>query len=146
MRKIFKFLARLFRSLKALALKYVAPSVQVVQALKEAVESPVAPLITSLIPGNIDDKIVARLRIELPRILQILRISDECLKLEQPQEILLCAITKLREYNPEARAAQYHSIAALLSVSLSDKKITWREAVHLAEEIFQQSKTSENGI
>ena len=138
MKKIFKFLARLFRNLKALAQKYVTPSVQVVEAIKQAVDSPVMPVITAIIPGNLDNTIVEKLKKELPRVLQILRISDECLKLTTAQDILLCAITKLREYNPEARAAQYHSIAALLSVTLSDGKITWREAIHLAEEIYQQ--------
>lgn len=140
MKKIFSFLKRLFRSLKALAQKFVTPSVLVVEALKKAVESPVMPVITAIIPGNLDNKIVEQLKKNLPRVLQLLRISDECLKLEAADEIILCAIKKLKEYDPEARAAQYHSIAAMLSVYLSDKKLSWREAVHLSEEIFQQMK------
>ena len=199
MKKIFSFLKRLFRNLKTLAQKFVTPSVLVVEALKNAVESPVTPIITALIPGNVDNKIVEGLKKHLPRVLQllriseeclkleaadeilkcaikkavespvmpivtaiipgnldnkivdglkkhlprvlqILRISDECLKLEAADEIIFCAIKKLKEYEPEARAAQYHSIAAMLSVYLSDKKLSWREAVHLSEEIFQQTK------
>lgn len=138
MRKIFSFLKNLFRNLKALAEKFVKPSVVIVENIKTAVESPVAPIITAIIPGTWDDRIVAKLRQHLPRILQILKISDECLKLTKAEDIILCAVNKLREYEPEARAANYHTIAALLSVSLSDKKITWREAVHLSEEIYQQ--------
>lgn len=140
MKKIFSFLKRLFRSLKALAQKFVTPSVLVVEALKKAVDSPVMPIITAIIPGNLDNKIVDGLKKHLPRVLQLLRISDECLKLEAADEIILCAIKKLKEYDPEARAAQYHSIAAMLSVYLSDKKLSWREAIHLSEEIFQQMK------
>ena len=140
MKKIFSFLKRLFRNLKTLAQKFVTPSVLVVDAIKKAVESPVMPIVTAIIPGNLDNKIVDGLKKHLPRVLQILRISDECLKLEAADEIIFCAIKKLKEYEPEARAAQYHSIAAMLSVYLSDKKLSWREAVHLSEEIFQQTK------
>lgn len=140
MKKIFSFLKRLFRSLKTLAQKFVTPSVLVVEALKKAVDSPVMPIITAIIPGNLDNKIVEQLKKHLPLVLQLLRISDECLKLEAADEIIICAIKKLKEYEPEARAAQYHSIAAMLSVYLSDKKLSWREAIHLSEEIFQQMK------
>lgn len=140
MKKIFSFLKNLFRSLRLLAQKFVAPSVATVEAIKKAVDSPVMPIITAIIPGHWDNKIVDGLRKHLPTVLKILRISDECLKLEAADEIIICAIKKLKDYEPDARAAQYHSIAALLSVYLSDKKITWREAVHLSEEIFQQNK------
>lgn len=136
MKKIFAFLKNLFRNLKALAEKFVKPSVIVVENLKKAVESPLAPVITAIIPGTWDDKIVEKLKQHLPRILQILKISEECLKLTKAEDIILCAINKLKEYSPEARSANYHSIAALLSVALSDKKITWREAIHLSEEIY----------
>jgi len=138
MKKIFAFLKNLFRNLKALAEKFVKPSVLVVENLKLLVESPLAPVITGLIPGTWDDKIVAKLRQHLPRILQVLKISEECLKLTKFEDIVLCAITKLKEYDPEARAANYHNIATMLSVALSDRKISWREAIHLSEEIYQQ--------
>lgn len=144
MKKIFAFLKNLFRSLKSLAEKFVKPSVIVVENIKLLVESPLAPIVTSLIPGTWDDKIVAKLKQHLPRILQILKISEECLKLTKFEDIVLCAINKLKEYTPEARAANYHSIAALLSVSLADGKITWREAVHLSEEIYQQLNENQN--
>ena len=127
--------------MKVLAQKFVTPSILVVEALKKAVESNTATLLTALIPGNIDDTIVLKLRQTLPKVLQILRISDECLKLEAPDEIIFCAIKKLKEYTPEGKAATFHSIAALLSVYISDKKISWREAIHLSEEIFQQNKS-----
>ncbi len=140
MKKFFDFIKKLFRNLKALVVKFVTPSVVIVENIKRAVDSPLTPIITAIIPGTWDDKIVAAAKVHLPRILQILKISDECLKLTKFEDIVLCAINKLKEYTPEARAANYHSIAALLSVALSDGKITWREAIHLAEETYQEIK------
>lgn len=140
MKKIFSFLSKLFRNLKGLIEKWVRPAVTVVAAIKKAVESPVTPVITAIIPGTWDDMLVQKLRLHLPRILKILKISEECIKLEAADEIILCAIKKLKEYEPEARAANYHNIAAMLSVALADRKISWREAVHLSEEIYQETK------
>lgn len=138
MKKIWLFLKNLFSKTKQLARKFVTPSVMLVENLKNFIESPVTPVITAIIPGNLDNKIAEKLEKALPQILQALRISDECIQLEKPQEIFECALRKLKEYNPEAKAAQFHSIAALLSVTLSDGKISWREAIHLTEEIYQQ--------
>lgn len=137
MKKIINFLKRLFRNLKALAVKYVSPSVAVVEALKKAVESPVTSVIVNIIPGHLDNDIILKLKEVLPKVLRILKISDECLKLESLDEIVNCVVTKLKTYTPEGQAAQYHSLASLLSVYLSDKKISWKEAVHLAEHTFQ---------
>ena len=137
MKKIINFLKRLFRNLRALAQKYVTPSVAVVEALKKAVESPVTTVIVNIIPGHLDNEIIIKLKKVLPEVLRVLKISDECLKLESLDEIVNCVVTKLKTYTEDGRAVQYHNIASLLSVYLSDKKISWKEAVHLAEYTFQ---------
>lgn len=143
MKKILAFIRRLFSGLRRIAQRVVKPSVEVVELLKKAVESPAAPIITAIIPGTWDDKLARQLRLHLPRVLQILRVSDECLKLETADEIVACAVRKLREYQPDGQAATYHNIAALLSYYMADGKLTWREAVHLSEEIYQQKKRGE---
>ena len=139
---LFRWIAQLFGRMKKLAEKFITPSVIVVEAINKAVNSGGMALINALIPGQWDDILIAKIKTYLPQVLQTLRISDECLKLENPDEIISCAIKKLREYNPEGQAAAYHNIAALLAVHISDKKISWREALHLAEEIYQQRKAA----
>ena len=73
----------------------------------------------------------------MPEVLKVLKISDECIKYESLDEIVSCVVSKLKTYTEDGRAVQYHNIASLLSVYLSDKKISWKEAVHLAEYTFQ---------
>lgn len=123
--------------MKALSEKYIVPSVTVVEAIKRAIDSPAVDILTQIIPGTLDDRIAARIRAVLPGVLQSLRISDQCLQLEDPALVVACAIENLKKYEGDARSAQLHSIAALLSITLADGKITWREAIHLAEEIYQ---------
>ena len=139
---LFRWLDALFNKLKSLAERFIHPSVELVEKINAAVQSGATPFITALIPGTWDDALAAKAREVLPKVLQVLRISDECLKLATPDEIVMCAIKKLREYSEEGQAAAYHNIAAMLSVYLSDKKITWREALHLAEEIYQKRKAA----
>jgi len=143
MKKIFAWIHRLFGGIKTIAEKYIRPSIQVVEALKKAVDSPLLPIITQLIPGNIDDVILYRLKKALPTVLLRLRIADECAKQSDPMEVVLCAIKNLKGYEPDAKAATYHSIAALLSVYLSDGKLSWSEAVHLTEYIYQGNNVSD---
>lgn len=137
---LFRWIDNLFSSLKKLANKFIVPSVEFVEAISRAVDSPAVPLLTALIPGHWDEFLIQKVKAVLPGILQTLKISNDCLQLENPEEVIQCAIKNLKTYTDDGRAANYHNIAAMLSVALSDKKLTWREAVHLAEEIYQKRK------
>lgn len=139
MRKIFRFLQKLLTSSKKLIEKYVQPSVQVVEALKFILDSPAVPIITAVIPGTLDDIIIQRIRTYLPTVLQVLGYAD-CLSAKTPDGILQCAVAKIRLMPDEGRDAALHNIASLLSKYLADGKLTWREALHLAEEVFQETK------
>lgn len=54
-RKIVAFLANLFTNLNEWIYDHVQPSIELVNRLKKAVESPYANLITTLIPGQLDN-------------------------------------------------------------------------------------------
>ena len=136
MKKIIEFIKRLFKSFKNLVNKFVEPSILVVEALKKAVESPVTSIIVNIIPGNLDNEIILKLKKFLPEVLKVLKISDECIKYESLDEIVSCVVSKLKTYTEDGRAVQYHNIASLLSVSPLDKKISCKEAVHLAQYTF----------
>jgi hypothetical protein len=138
--KFFAWIKRMFRSLKALGQKFVTPSITIVEGLKKFVEGPLAPILTIIIPGTLDDRIVQKAKEYLPKILKSLRIADECLSLEKPEDIVACAVKNLKKYEPDALDATYHSVAAMLAVYLSDKKLSWSEAVSLTEYIYKNEK------
>lgn len=138
MKKILRFLGRIFRSLKALTEKWVHPAVDTVENIKRLVDSPIVDIATGIIPGDLDNRIITVLRAKLPEVLQVLQLSEKCLSLQKFDEIVLCAVDELKKRNPDGRAAAYHSIAAMLAHYASDGKITWSEAVMLAEMVFKQ--------
>lgn len=143
MKKIFAFLKRLFASSKTLIAKYVRPSVLVVQEIKFFLDHPVTPLINAIIPGQVDDIITAKIKSILPEVLTVLGYTDECFnngKNLTGDQIFQCAIAKLRLMRPDGQDAALHNIASLLSKYLADGKLSWREALHLAEETFQEIK------
>jgi hypothetical protein len=116
----------------------VHPAVLVVEQIKNFVNSPVIPILETVIPGTLDDKIFAAIQAALPKVLTALQIADECAGPNTPaDQVLQCVVKKLAALNPDARAAQYHSIASLLTVYLSDGKISWSEAIHLVEMVYQ---------
>jgi hypothetical protein len=140
MKKILLFLKKLFARSKYFIHVAVKPSVATVNLLKAFVDSPLAPVITALIPGEIDNMIADKLRRHLPEALKVLGFADECINAGSNDLIVQCAIAKLRLYNPTQQAAAWHNIASVLSQYLSDDKLTWSEAVHLAEMVYNEIK------
>lgn len=136
MKKIIRFLQRLLNKTKYYAKLYVHPSIQVVQGLKTFFDSPAVPILTAIIPGEVDNIIAGRIRTYLPIVLKVLGYADECINAKTDDAILQCAIAKIRLLNPDGQDAACHNIAALLSKYLSDGRLTWRECIHIAEEIF----------
>lgn len=140
MRKIILFLKKLFSKSRLLIEKAVKPSIAVVEALKALLDSPAVPLITAIIPGNIDDVLAARIKNFLPVILKMLGYADECINAKTGDAILQCALAKLRSANDPQKHAAWHNIASNLSMYLSDGKLTWSEAIHLAEMVYNDTK------
>ncbi len=139
MKKICAFLKNLLGKAKKYADKYVKPSIAVVEGIKAALDSPAIPFLTTIIPGNIDDIVVRALRAALPTVLKVLGYVDEC-RGATGDALLQCAIAKIRLMTEEGRDAAFHNIAALLAQYISDGKLTWRECIHLAEEVYNESK------
>jgi len=137
MKKIINFLKKLFNKAKFYIQQFVTPAVATVESLKRFIDNPVIDIATAIIPGNLDNAIVEKIRLHLPKVLLVLRISDECLRLTNPDEIILCALNKLKAYGPDEKAVAFHSMAALLAHYMSDGKLSWSEAVHLAEMVYQ---------
>lgn len=140
MKKIFQFLKKLFARTKYFVQQYVKPSVAVVEMLKNAVESPAVPILTAIIPGQLDDFIAARLKIILPEVLKVLGYAEECSNATSNDAVVQCAIAKIRLFSDARKDAAWHNIASLLSHYLSDGRLSWMEAIHLAEMTYNETK------
>ena len=134
------FLARIWQQIKSLfegipaELKTaVHIGVLVTENIKTFVDSPVADVLTVLIPGDIDDKIKDLLRAKLPAILTELKLADSCSALTDPNEITVCAIKVLQSLDGDLKSAFLHNLSILIAETAADGKLSWSDGVYILE-------------
>ena len=116
-KKIWKGIKSLFTKKKIA--EAVHTGIDVVERLKEALDSPLTPLFTSLIPGNVDDAVCAQLKYWLPQILVELRLGDELLRSRGADALVQYAVQHLRMLSKELRDKKFLEIAAMISRALT---------------------------
>lgn len=114
-------------------------AVNVVEALKEFVESDKAALITELIPGDVDDKIRAFLLDIIPEALSTSALIRDSGSMT-PDEAIVAWIKKASELDHDTVSGEYLSVAAKivkkLALYMKDGKLSITEAMGLAYSIF----------
>lgn len=129
MKKLWKLLKQLFSKVEKYIDQYINPSVEMVQNFKKFVDSPMADLITAIIPGQLDDVIKFKMRVALPVILADLNLITECKNAATDEEKIRCAqaaIAALPTTTMQQKALQ--DIASLMAAYLiPDGKLDWGE-------------------
>lgn len=134
-KKIGDFFARLFKSLAKELQKAVSIGVEVTEAIKKFDEKNpmVADILTSIIPGDVDDRIKERMRVMLPKIVIELRLVDSAKGLTDPDEIMLAAVKVIQQLDGDYKSAFLHNFSILAAQAASDGKLSWSDAVYLME-------------
>lgn len=134
------FLTKIWGELKSLFVNFpaklkvaVAAGVVITENLKTFVDSPVADVLTAIIPGTLDDSIKTLLRQKLPGILTDLKLVDVTLGLTDPDAITANAIKVLQDMDPSVSSAFLHSISVLVAQVAADGKLSWGDAVYIQE-------------
>ena len=109
----------------------------VTENLKSFVNSPAADILTTIIPGNIDNTIVNALKAALPTLLAELKLVDSTYKLSDPEQITAAAIKVLQDMDGDIKSAFLHNIAILVAQIASDGKLTWSDGVYILEWYYQ---------
>ena len=112
-------------------------AINIVQNIKFLEDTGVADLLTSIIPGNIDDKINAKLKDILPKLLLELQMTEAIANITDPNAQLRAILDKVKLSSNDAQNAFYHSLASLILEKLSDGKFSWSDAVAIAEYYYQ---------
>ena len=139
MKKIWNWITGIFNRTKEIVVKYVQPSVAMVENIKMVIDSPVADLITAIIPGTLDDLIKDKMRKYLPIILQDLKIAQECSALKDPAAIVKCALEALVKYDKTSKYVYLKGIATKMADALTDGKISWSELEAMALYTYEQN-------
>lgn len=138
------FIVGLFNSLDKLVDKFAPVAINIVEGIKKVNENTTGDIIefviTAAIPGTKDDVIVKLLRKKLkeclPKIIQQMNIIQSISGIENQNEQLKAILAAINMSSDETKNAYYHSFAALILQSISDKKLTWAESVYIAQYYF----------
>lgn len=71
------FFVKIFNKIPDELKEKIAIGIVIVENIKKFIDSPLADIVTSIIPGSVDDKIKERLRIILPVILERYNVANQ---------------------------------------------------------------------
>ena len=97
-------------------------AIQVTNTLKAVLSSPVADLVTAIIPGEVDDILKAQLLKALEKAVQALLIADSCKQYSTLNEKLACFAQQLNQRDPQLRDAVLLKLASLLAGFLDSQR------------------------
>lgn len=122
--RIISWVKNLFNSIPKEIREYASQSLEITRNIKKFLESPVADIITAIIPGTWDDALKTQALKYLTEAIPYLTIVDECDESATPEEMIKCWVDKLGQYKPDVRNALLFQLATLLTDRFdSDEKI-----------------------
>lgn len=139
-KNIWERISRMWKHLNS-DIKHLAPIViAVVEKIKMIVESPVADVLTEVIPGDTDEAIKIKLREWLPKILIGLNMVESINDLPDDNAKLQAILALFNNVDPDLRKAHWHGLAALILEKLADGNLSWSDALAIAEYVKKFEK------
>lgn len=126
---------KLFISLTAEVKKQMPEIIQIVNNIKTFVDSPGCDVLTTIIPGTIDDTVKVLLRKYLPDLLKALNTSNDIANLPTLNDQLKAIINEIQLSPDAARDILYHGIASKLTETITGQ--TWDESILIAQGAFK---------
>lgn len=145
LKKLWAGISKAYKALVGTTQRYVPIAINIVEQVKKVMDSPVDDIILSIvtaaIPGDADDKLVAKVKgiVEewLPKILLELQIVDAIAGITDPNEQIKAILAKLKFSSKETQNIFFHGFCSLLIEKLSDGNISWSDSVALSEYCYQ---------
>lgn len=103
--------------------EHVATALHITTTLKSMLESPVADILTAIIPGNADDIIKRQLIKALADATTALGIINKCSGSTHINDRLLCLLTELKQLPESQREAILHKLASLVASNLDGQRL-----------------------
>lgn len=138
-KKVGRFFGNLFRTTGEFLRKNSEVAVKATQVLKSIVESPVVDVIVTLTPTGLDNAIAAKLRKVMPEVVTKMALAHNIIEKSTVPSVAIARIVDyLKILKPEARTAFWLQFSAELNHALADGKITFAEAVILAQMAYKE--------
>ncbi len=111
--------------------------IELVSRVRQALASPLAVLVTDLIPTTIDNTIRIALVGGLPVLFAGLIFAKEVLSGKDNDAAMDELLAKVRFSDKPDQDALWHALASRLLLILSDGRVTWSEAVQIIEYYYK---------
>lgn len=102
---------------------HVAMALKITTSLKRALTSPVADILTAIIPGDLDNALRDQVVNALDKITEALTIADACKNCTNLNDRLRCLAQQLQQRDPNLQDAILHKLASLLAGSLDGNRL-----------------------
>ena len=102
---------------------HVDTALHITTEIKNILASPVADIVTSIIPGNVDDMIRTQLLLALDKAIQALNIADACKQYTDINDKLKCFVLQLQQKDPQLQDALLQKLASLVAGHLDGQRL-----------------------
>jgi hypothetical protein len=136
--KIWDKIKNLFTGLPNEIKTAIQIGVIITENIKTFVDSPTGDIITTLIPGNIDNVIRDKLRQSLPIFLMELKLVESSLNLTQPEAIVKAALEVMKTIDENIKPGILHHLSVLIAQIAADGKLSWSDGVYLSQWYYEQ--------
>jgi uncharacterized protein YjaG (DUF416 family) len=134
LQNIWEHIKDLFHKIEPKAKDAIAIGVKVVDNIKLAFDSGIIDTLEKVIPGDIDDKIIEKIRAALPQIVTELQLASNCANETDPVKIVQCAIDTLKGLaGTNAQKDFFDSLAVEIAVVAADGELTWDDGKTIAK-------------
>ena len=148
LKKIWYAIKSLYESIVGSTRKCVPIAINIVEAIKSVMDTPVDDVILEIlkraIPGTADDVLIDKVKsvVEkwLPKILLELRLVDSVANIEDQNEQLKAILAQLKLSSDETQNMLYHGLASLILEKLSDGELSWSDSVAISEYYYVNFK------
>ena len=127
----------------AIALKI---GITITENIKNFVDSPIADVLTIIIPGDIDDMVRSKLRLSLPVVLTELKLVESSLNLTQQNAITSAAIETIKTMDKTIKSGVLHQLSILITQVAADGKLSWSDGVYLSQWYYENKFKTANTI
>jgi hypothetical protein len=121
--RIKRKLRPLLHSFDALVDAHIDTALAVTTGLKKILASPVANLLTTIIPGDLDNVIRQQLIALLDKALEALTIADTCRQYTDLNDKLKCFVEQLQLRDPQLQDAILQKLASLITRGLDGGRL-----------------------
>ena len=102
---------------------HIDTALKITTALKDILSSPVADIVTAIIPGDVDNTIKTQLLNALTKAVEALTIADSCKQYADLNDKLKCFVEEVRKRDPQLQDAILQKLASLISGELDGNKL-----------------------